>query len=178
MSLYIRFIITLIKGFFNRQLLGPLDESTITFRVLPNDLDLNGHMNNGRYLTIMDLGRINLIHKMGLLRIVVQRHWFPVVTAVTTSFYRPLKLFQTYRLKSRVICWDEKYFFVEQQFERNGKLIATGIVKVLIRSRAGNVQTEQVINAMGSDVISPNIPLAIEAWQRSESLTVAETVLR
>ena len=30
-------------------------------RVWPNDLDTNAHMNNGRYLTLMDLGRFDLM---------------------------------------------------------------------------------------------------------------------
>mgnify|MGYP003290859366 CR=1 FL=1 len=36
---------------------GVLDDSRVCFRVLPNDCDVNLHMNNGRYWTIMDLGR-------------------------------------------------------------------------------------------------------------------------
>ena len=30
-------------------------------RVLPNDLDLLWHMNNGRYLSLMDQGRVDLM---------------------------------------------------------------------------------------------------------------------
>jgi acyl-CoA thioesterase FadM len=43
---------------------GPLDllgESVVRFRVWPGDLDFNLHMNNGRYLTLMGLGRLDLM---------------------------------------------------------------------------------------------------------------------
>jgi len=33
------------------------DISVLRLRVLPNDLDFNGHVNNGRYFTLADLGR-------------------------------------------------------------------------------------------------------------------------
>ena len=46
--------------------LGPLDESVIHARVLPTDLDLNLHLNNGRALTLMDLGRVDLMLRMGV----------------------------------------------------------------------------------------------------------------
>ena len=32
-----------------------LGESVLSFRVMPGDLDVNLHMNNGRYLTLMDM---------------------------------------------------------------------------------------------------------------------------
>ena len=57
------------------------DESRLTFRVLPNDLDLNLHMNNGRYLTFMDLGRVHLLAQNGLLAHIRRACWMPVLAA-------------------------------------------------------------------------------------------------
>ena len=54
MNLYLRLLWTLLRSWR----LPPLTiEHTLkrTMRVLPNDLDINGHMNNGRYLTTIDL---------------------------------------------------------------------------------------------------------------------------
>ena len=42
--------------------------SSLAFRVSPGDIDVNRHMNNGRYLTIMDLGRIDVLIRTGLWR--------------------------------------------------------------------------------------------------------------
>jgi acyl-CoA thioesterase FadM len=36
------------------------------FRVLPNDIDINGHMNNGRYLTMLDLRIVEYFIRVGL----------------------------------------------------------------------------------------------------------------
>jgi len=38
--------------------LAPTDVGRVRFRVLPTDLDLQGHMDNGVHLSLMDLGRI------------------------------------------------------------------------------------------------------------------------
>ena len=43
---------------------GPIsiwDQAVTPMRVLPNDLDLLWHMNNGRYLSLMDQGRVDLM---------------------------------------------------------------------------------------------------------------------
>ena len=41
----------------------------LTPRVLPNNLDINGHMNNGRYLTIVDLALFTLFIRSGFAKL-------------------------------------------------------------------------------------------------------------
>ena len=42
------------------------DESVIRVRVWPHDLDLWGHVNGGRYLTLSDLSRLDFSIRTGL----------------------------------------------------------------------------------------------------------------
>ena len=54
MNLYFRLLLAVLKALrAPRARLGETVE--LTLRVWPTDLDLNGHMNNGRYLTMVDL---------------------------------------------------------------------------------------------------------------------------
>lgn len=168
MNLYFRFVFVLLMALF-RRVLGPLDESVHSFRVWPNDLDVNFHMNNGRYLTIMDLGRVDLMIRTGLGWMALRRGWSPLVGSATIRFRRSLDPFQTYQLKSRVLCWDEKWFFIEQRFERRGELIAAGLVKGLLRGREGNIPTADVLRSLNLNVPSPEIPEYIRLWRRSEA---------
>ncbi|HXC61738.1 MAG TPA: thioesterase family protein [Nitrospiria bacterium] len=165
MNLWLRFIIVLLTAFF-RQALGPLDESVLTFRVWPNDLDINGHMNNGRYLTLMDLGRLDVIVRTGMGRTVLRRKWYPLVGSATIRFRFSLEPFQSYQLKSRIICWDKKWFFIEQRFERRGEIIAVGWVKGLLRGPGGNVPSSEVLHSINADIPSPEMPSAIRLWQQ------------
>ena len=126
MNLLLRLIRVLLTAVC-RPPLGILDESVVTFRVWPTDLDLNGHMNNGRYLTLMDLGRIDLMARSGLARVALRRGWRPVVGSATIRFHRALKLFHRYELKTRVVGWDAKWFYIEQRFEREGAVAAFGL---------------------------------------------------
>lgn len=65
MNLALRLLIVIIGTAF-RPRLAPDSISRIRGCVLPNDLDLNFHMNNGRYLTVLDLGRIDFLLRIGL----------------------------------------------------------------------------------------------------------------
>ncbi|MBX7218807.1 MAG: thioesterase family protein [Blastocatellia bacterium] len=173
MNLFLRMLLVVTTALLSREKLDPLGESAVTFRVLPNDLDINAHMNNGRYLTLMDLGRIDLIVRTGLGRVVRQQGWRPLVGSVLTQYKRSLNPFETYQLKTKVLCWDEKWIFLEQRFERNGKTAALGIVKTLFRHpRQGNVPPYEVMQAMGVGLNSPEIPLAVQLWQDAEGFLI------
>ncbi len=148
--------------------LAPLGESVVRFRVWPNDLDTNLHMNNGRYLTIMDLGRLDLMFRTGLGRVIVKRRWRPMVGTAVIRFRRALAPFERYDLKTRIVSWDEKWFWLEQRFERGGELVATGAIKGLFRNSGGNVSTAEVLASLGVTE-APQIPDWILAWQRAEA---------
>ena len=73
MNLYLRLFILLIRALFKPRM-ATLDTSVLHFHVLPNDLDLHRHMNNGRYLSIMDLGRADLMLRTGIFS--ARQYWF------------------------------------------------------------------------------------------------------
>jgi acyl-CoA thioesterase FadM len=45
----------------------PLESDILNLRVWPNDIDFNLHLNNARYLSVMDYGRIHMLARAGLL---------------------------------------------------------------------------------------------------------------
>ena len=173
MNLLLRLIRVLLT-IRSRGALAPFQDSVLSFRVWPGDLDLNVHMNNGRYLTVMDLGRLDLMARTGLLREAVRRRWMPLVGSAVIRFRRSLALFQRYELRSRILGWDHKWFFMEQRFLRGGDLIAVGLVKGLVRGRSGNVSPAEVLVALGRQLESPPLSDAVLTWSRLERSMLAE----
>src|SRR5262249_49967517 len=112
-------------------------------RVWPNDLDLNVHMNSGRYLSMMDIGRVEILGR--LRRKVCGRGWRPIAAAAPIRYRRSLLLFQRFTVRSRVICWDEKWLYFRHVVERHGELCAIGYVRGLLRGREGNVTPAQIL---------------------------------
>ena len=47
------------------------------FRVMPADLDFNGHMTNNRYHTIMDYAALRVLGEHGILSIMCKNRWRP-----------------------------------------------------------------------------------------------------
>jgi acyl-CoA thioesterase FadM len=171
MNLYLRFLMILISSFFKPRLSDILAPSILRLRVLPNDLDLNGHMNNGRYLALMDLGRLDLVLRTGLLKIMLGQRSVPVLANVQVRFRLSLDPFNPFDLETRVICWDEKWVYLEQRFiliegEKAGQVAAIALVKgsFFNKKTKTTVPTQTLLNATGTAPQSPAFPDYITRW--------------
>lgn len=141
----------------SRQATDALQGSEVCFRVWPNDLDLNLHMNNSRYLALMDLGRYDLTRCVGLLAACKRNKWFPVVSQVQVQFRKSLTPFQRFSLHTRVVAWDEKRFWLEQRFMRGEEVVAQATVRAVFLSKQGSVPTARVLEAIGESRPSPGL---------------------
>jgi len=169
-NLIIRLIRVLIGSMF-RSRLNVLDVSVVNFRVWLNDLDFNGHMNNGRYLTLMDLGRLDLLFRAGYSNKILTAKWMPIVASSKIRFRRALQPFQKYQLHTRLLCWDDKWLIVEQRFMVDERVVAIAYVKGLFKNRQGfNLSSQDVLLHAGHVAMSPPFPEAVQLWLQAESL--------
>ncbi|MBI2082239.1 MAG: thioesterase family protein [Deltaproteobacteria bacterium] len=157
MNLLFRLIKVILLSFF-RPRFGTLEMGTLNFIVWPHDLDPLFHMNNGRYLTIMDLGRFDIILRTGIGRLSLKNKWMPLVGYVSIQYKKPLRFFQRYQLQTRLIAWDEKWFYLEQRFVRKGQLFARGLVKGIFRSHQTTISPVTILSMLGHNHPSPRPP--------------------
>ena len=119
MNLIFRMIYLLVTSLFKPGLPIKKPTNSLSLRVLPNDIDINMHMNNGRYLTICDLTRVDMFIRTGLARTMLQEKWIPVVSDHTMQYKRPLKMFDHFEVSMEVIEWDNKFFQMLHTFNPN-----------------------------------------------------------
>ncbi|WP_420237540.1 thioesterase family protein [Telmatobacter bradus] len=155
--------------------LGIFDEDTLYLRVLPNDIDINLHMNNARYLNVMDYARTHLLARTRLLEHIVRSRWQPMIGAAWLTYRRSLPLFARYSITSRMICWDDRWFYIEQTFSGKQGLAAVGWIKGVLRNREGVVDPQSAIEGVAPGTLSPPMPEAIANWNEltREKLTAA-----
>ncbi len=157
-----------------RSLRGPkvdmYEWTTVTMRVRITDCDSYLHVNNGRYLSLMDIGRINHAGRCGMISLWRRTGWKPVAGGATIRFRRELRLGARYTLRTRCVGFDEGWSFWEQVFERaDGKLAARAYAKVAMLDTDGSrLKSERVLDALGADPQSPPLPDGVVAWQESE----------
>ncbi len=153
----------------------------VTTSTLPNDLDLNRHVNNGRYLTLADLGRMDWFYRTRALQTAFKQGAFPVIGDVTARFVKQMKSFQKLVIDSRLIGWDSKWAFMEHRLlSRDGELVALVVIRGMFWSRKGGLQPAELIRLAGhGEHTSPNLPEWIATWAESlDELSAAARALR
>lgn len=159
MNLWLR-LIYLVASAFWRPGLDPINEvSRLPFWVLPTDLDTSLHLNNGRYWTLMDLGRADLMFRSGLWRAIWKKRWLPIVSAGKIRFRRELRLFQPFTLETRIVAWTDTSIIIEHRMVSRGRdstdiLSAIALVRVGLYDRRGRVfaTMQQIMAALGQEV--------------------------
>jgi len=129
---------------------GPFEIVTSTFRVLPTDLDVNGHMNNGRYLSISDLARFDMLSRGGVWRELMRRGWYPVITSSTITYRKPLNPWQKFDMESRLLGYDERNLYIEQRFVVDGEIHARLFVRGrFLKKSGGHVPMDELVELFG-----------------------------
>ena len=161
MNLWLRLLVLILGTPLRTRLSGPLAVSRLSFRVWPHDLDTSAHLNNGRYWTLMDLGRFDLILRTGLWRAVLRHRWVPVVSAAAIRFRRELRAFERFGLDTRLMAWTETHLVIEHRVSRaDGSVAAIALLKTALYDRRGRafVPAATLLAAIGSTAVSPELP--------------------
>ncbi len=144
--------------------LGVLDTHVSYHRCWPQDLDPWRELNNGRTLTLYDLGRIPLSVRTGLARVVRQNGWGITVAGNTTRYRKRVRLWDRVEMHSRCIGWDTRFFYMEQSMWNGADCTSHLLIRSAVTSKAGIVNPENVLRALGQPVESPALPAWVQAW--------------
>jgi acyl-CoA thioesterase FadM len=166
-KLYFRFLAALFRAFRTRHRIELTGESVASFRVLPTDLDFNRHLNNARYLALMDIGRLYLFAELGILRPMLRLRWSPVVGAVMLRFRKGLDPWMRFTLHTRLLGWDEKWFYVEQSFRHGGGLHTYALIRLLFRGDGRSLAPEETLAGFGVASESPALPEICLRWRET-----------
>jgi acyl-CoA thioesterase FadM len=148
MNLFLRLFYVFLSSFFRPRLAIDKTVSEINLLTMPNDLDINLHVNNGRYLTLCDLNRVDLFIRTGLARVMIKQGWMPIIAEHTMTYRKSLGMFKKFQATLEITHWDEKYFFMTHRFSVNGKTIADGTSKGVMKGKQGVVPPDAVIAAV------------------------------
>ncbi|MEO7374862.1 MAG: thioesterase family protein [Terrimesophilobacter sp.] len=164
---------TILMRLFRRRVrrLHIHDVARARFRVLPTDLDVFRHMNNGVYLSIMDLGRLDLLQRSGVWETLDRLGFYPVVGSETITFRRSLQPWQRYTLETKIIGYDAKAVYVEQRFVVGREVYAVGFVRGrFLRRSGGTVGIPELAQAIGVDVTRLEVPQWLLRWATEVAL--------
>ena len=136
----------------------------------PWDLDFWMELNNGRTLTLYDLGRTVLAQRTGLIALIRRERWGLTVAGSSVRYRKRVVAFDRLEMRSRLAGWDDRFLYIEQSMWRQGTCTSHALLRTAVTDRAGLVTTDRLTRALGVTGPSPDLPGWITAWADAEAL--------
>lgn len=147
------------------------DVGRIRLTTLPTDLDILRHMNNGRYLSLFDLGRWDLMIRTGLFDVLRARGWYGVVSNETITFRKPLLPFQRFELQTKWVGQDDRALYLEHRAVVDGEVYAQAVIRArMVRRTGGVVPHDELFAALEMPHDLPQVDAWIHDWSEAARL--------
>lgn len=137
---------------------------------MPWDIDLWRELNNGRTLTVYDLGRIPLAQRVGLIDLLKRQKWGLTIAGSVVRYRRRIRMFDRIDMRSRMIGWDHRFVYIEQSmWKTNGDCASQAILRAALTDANGIVETDRILEAMGETGATSQLPAWVTAWIDAEA---------
>lgn len=134
----------------------------------PWDLDVFLELNNGRTLTLFDMGRIPLAERVGLRRFLQQKRWGLTVAGSAVRYRHRVRMFDRIEMRSRLIGWDARFTYVEQVMLVRGTVTGQAVYRTAVTNRDGIVPPQILVEEMSPGLASPRLPDWVTQWIAAE----------
>ncbi len=136
---------------------------------LPWDLDPWHELNNGRALTLYDLGRVAVLRRTGLGAVLRRQGWGIAVAGASVRYRQRVKLFDRVEITTRTVTWDARFLYMEQaMWKADGACASHILLRMAVTGPKGIVPPAQVLGQMGRGSDPPPVPDWIAAWIAAE----------
>ncbi|MEL6409776.1 MAG: acyl-CoA thioesterase [Pseudomonadota bacterium] len=149
--------------------LEPLGTNVSHHYCLPWDIDIWMELNNGRTLTIFDLGRVPMAVRVGLIEVMRKNRWSLAVAGASVRYRRRIRMFEKIEMRTRMAYWDEKFIYMEQSmWKKDGECACHAVLRIAATSKDGIVPPQKVVDSMAADIQNPELPQWISTWIEAE----------
>lgn len=148
----------------NAPALPPLGVHVSHHRCWPQDIDVFMEMNNGRILTILDLGRTILGQRVGLMRALKANGWGLTMAGASVRYRKRIKPFVKFKTVSRAVGWDDRFLYIDQSIWIDGECAAQALYRSAVTDKNGIVAPQRVFDYLGDKSARPPLPEWVEKW--------------
>lgn len=152
--------------------MGIYDTHKMSMTCLPVDIDGFMEMNNGRILTLFDLGRFALSIRIGLVDVLKEQKWGLVVAGSTVRYRSRITPLQKFEMRTRFLGWDERFFYLEQAMWRGDTCCNHALLRTGVTAKGRLAPVDDVAKALGIEGESRPLPAWATAWAEADKTRV------
>lgn len=142
----------------------PGEVGEIAVRIWPWDIDPFMELNNGRTLTLLDLGRFSVARRSGLIAAMKRRGWGLAVAGASVRWRRQVTMFQKVVIRSRIVGHEGRWVYIAQSMTVKGVPVSAALLRTAVTSKDGAVEAAEVLAELGHPGWAPELPDWVRAW--------------
>lgn len=166
----VRLLSTSVKARFAARI-SIFDVCETRFRCRPWDLDMFMEVNNGRLLTLYDLGRFDLAIRSGLANVLLKNCWGLVVAGSSVRYRRRVRAFDKVTMRTQVVGQDEKWTYITQSIWVKGHPCSSILLRTGVTADGKAIPTHNIAAAMGTEKLQ-SMPEWVKAWIKADAQRV------
>lgn len=150
--------------------MNPLDVHVSHHRCRLVDCDIFGEMNNGRILTLYEMGRFEAAVRMGLWALLKKKRWGLTVAGTSIRYRRRIRPFEAYETRTRIATWDDRFFYIEQgMFKPNGECASHVLFRTAVVEKGKAVPSARLVEELNVTDPRPQPAPWINNWIEAEA---------
>jgi acyl-CoA thioesterase FadM len=136
----------------------------------PWDIDMWGELNNGRALSLFDLGRYGLSLRAGLFSGYFKHKIHMTVAGVSIRYRHRINTFRRLEMRTRVIFYDERFLYFEQVLLlEDGRCAVQGLIRIAVVENRKLVSPEYAAKKVLDKKLEPmKCPDWVKKWIQAE----------
>lgn len=142
-----------------------LDATSTRLWVGPFDIDPWMELNNGRTLTLYDLGRLPHFQRTGTIKPIMKAGMYLTVAGVSVRYRGRIRPFTFVDMRTQVIGWDDRFIYIEQSLWQGSNCANQMLLRMaIVKPGQGIVDPKDVAELAGVDPTSPPLPDWVANW--------------
>lgn len=138
------------------------------FRIQPQDIDIFNELNNGRVLTLYDLGRLPFGYRVGLMSAMKRRRWGLTMAGASVRYRRRAHLFEKVKITTRAVGRDARFVYIEQTMWKGAEAASNIVYRAALTRKDGIVPTDEAMAELGVPDWNPTLPQWVQNWITTE----------
>ncbi len=146
---------------------GPLDigaTGVVCSHVGLVDIDVYSELNNGRTLTLLDLGRICFLQRIGLISAIRSAGWSFAVGGGSLRFRHRVPFGSRIKITTRLLGHDGRWFYFQHVISCRNRSCFLALIRGAVTSKDGIVPVEEVLEKLGRPGWNLELPDWVRAW--------------
>lgn len=164
---FVRLLSTLYRA-ARAEKIEPTAASTTTFYCMPWDIDLFLEMNNGRILTLYDLGRFDLSIRTGLSEILRKNNWGLVVAGGSVRYRKRIRAFSKVTMRTQMVAVEDRWVYIAQSMWLGDVPASSILLRTAITAKGKALHTDELKRAFAVEDIALEPEGWVKAWVEAE----------